>query len=306
MAGSLKRANPELVEDSVLIRAMRDANVPKFLKDDLPLFSAIVQDLFPSVEITENDYGQLQVTIEQMITERELQKMPAFILKVIQLFETFNVRFGVMLVGPTGSGKTTCYNVLQDTMTYLREQDDPSPVFQLVKKVVLNPKAISMGELYGEVNQISQEWFDGLASKVMRSAAQETDETKTWVVFDGPVDALWIENMNTVLDDNMTLCLANGQRIKLRSQMRMLFEVQDLAVASPATVSRCGMVYLTPEQLGWRPYVRTWLTTFFTDEELLSQACKDHLWMLFDATVDLALEFIRAQCTEPIKTTDLQ
>jgi dynein heavy chain len=75
--------------------------------------------------------------------------------------------------------------------------------------------------------------------------------------------------MNTVLDDNMTLCLSNGQRIKLRKEMRMLFEVNDLLVASPATVSRCGMVYLTPEELGWRPFVRTWIDTFFTDPDVM-------------------------------------
>ena len=60
MAGSLKRANPDMDEEAVLIRAMRDSNVPKFLRDDLPLFSAIVQDLFPSVQIKEADYGELQ------------------------------------------------------------------------------------------------------------------------------------------------------------------------------------------------------------------------------------------------------
>lgn len=123
-------------------------------------------------------------------------------------------------------------------MTEIRHRNSPDERFQKVKTCVLNPKSITMGELYGEVNPISQEWTDGLASKIMRNAAGEQGDERTWVVFDGPVDALWIENMNTVLDDNMTLCLANGQRLKLRSQMRMLFEVQDLAVASPATVSR--------------------------------------------------------------------
>jgi dynein heavy chain len=83
--------------------------------------------------------------------------------------------------------------------------------------------------------------------------------------------------MNTVLDDNMTLCLSNGQRIKLRPEMRMLFEVQDLAVASPATVSRCGMVYLTAEEMGWKPYVQSWIQRKFPNEEIISKELKEHL-----------------------------
>jgi len=140
----------------------------------------------------------------------------------------------------------------------------------------------------------------------MRNASKETEEEKTWVVFDGPVDALWIENMNTVLDDNMTLCLANGQRIKLRAPMRMLFEVQDLAVASPATVSRCGMVYMTAEELGWRPYVKTWVNTFFRDMDSMTDTLKQYILETFEAVIDPGLDFIYSYGSEPIKTTELQ
>ena len=76
--------------------------------------------------------------------------------KVIQLFDTFDVRFGVMIVGPTGGGKTSCYEVLADAMTTLRkEKNSKDSRYQVVRKEVLNPKSISMGELYGEVNTIS-------------------------------------------------------------------------------------------------------------------------------------------------------
>ena len=83
MAGSLKRANPDMVEDAVLIRAMKDANVPKFLKEDLPLFFAIIGDLFPGIEVKENDYGILKTTLEKMTVEKHMVDQPNFILKCI-------------------------------------------------------------------------------------------------------------------------------------------------------------------------------------------------------------------------------
>eukprot|EP01041_Mallomonas_annulata_P001585 gene1585-3062_t len=304
MAGSLKRANPNTPEELVLIRALRDSNVPKFLADDLPLFAAIVQDLFPGVDIPSNDYGELQVALEEELTRAGLQKVPKFIGKIIQMFDIFNIRFGGTLVGPAGTGKTTCYRILAALMTNLREKGSTNPEFQRVRFRVFNPKCITMGELYGEFNPLTQEWHDGLASSIMREFVAEEGDDKRWTVFDGPIDALWIENMNTVLDDNMTLCLANGQRIKLKNEMKCLFEVMDLAVASPATVSRIGVVYLTPSDLGWMPYVSSWVN------RSLPQSCPDfvapHLLSLFERVFTKGLAYQRKKCKEPVETVDIQ
>ena len=126
---------------------------------------------------------------------------------------------------------------------------------------------------------------------------QDTSHDHHWVVCDGPVDALWIENMNTVLDDNKMLCLANSERIKFTPFIHMVFEVQDLAVASPATVSRCGMVYIDPAELGWRPYVKTWLAESCSK---LKMETREFVFNLFDLYIDQGLKFIMKKCTQAI------
>lgn len=76
------------------------------------------------------------------------------------------------------------------------------------------------------------------------------------------MDTLWIENLNTVLDDNKMLCLSNGQRMKLPATIQFLFEVENLLHASPATVSRCGMIFMDNQQLSWRLVVSKWIKQF--------------------------------------------
>jgi dynein heavy chain len=304
MAGGLKRSNPELSETLVLIRALRDSNVPKFLADDLPLFAAIVQDLFPGVEVPANDYGELEVALREEILKAGLQEVPQFIAKVIQMFDIFNIRFGATIVGPAGAGKSSCYQILAALMGNLRDKGVENQQFQKVNIKILNPKCISMGELYGEFHPLTQEWHDGLASSIMREyVAIESDE-KRWTVFDGPIDALWIENMNTVLDDNMTLCLANGQRIKLKSEMKCLFEVNDLAVASPATVSRIGVVYMTPSDLGWFPYVQSWLVRDLPSDTPVWAT--ERIAILFEKVFSKGMFFQRKYGNEPVVTADIQ
>lgn len=112
MAGTLKREQPDDKEEIVLIRAMIDSNVPKFLKEDLPLFNAIVRDLFPGFEIPQPPYEDLKFALESVMRTKILQPDNTMISKIIQFYETMNVRFGLMIIGATMSGKSTVYKTL--------------------------------------------------------------------------------------------------------------------------------------------------------------------------------------------------
>lgn len=268
MAGSLRRKVPEEVERSsdpielegdVLLKAMRDSNKPKFLTQDLGLFDNIISDLFPGKNVPPDPHLEIKGAIRKYLKENQLQETEGFMLKIIQLLETMIVRHGVMTVGFTGTGKSMITKCLAHALTELnKEMPEADPMFREVKTYILNPKAVTQEELYGWNDITTDTFTHGIVSKLVTGAMEISNDIKKWVWFDGPVDAGWIEDMNTVLDDNKMLCLPDGKRIKLPSSFTMLFEVQDLIVASPATVSRCGMVYLDSDHLGYTPAIQTW------------------------------------------------
>jgi dynein heavy chain len=159
-----------------------------------------------------------------------------------------------MVVGPTGAGKSVIINTLAAALK--DEVGGPTSIY------TINPKMITLNELYGVLDPDSRDWTDGLLSKIFKDINQDLQPGKVenrWMLYDGDVDAVWVENMNSVMDDNRILTLANGDRIRLLKHCAMLFEVFDLQYASPATISRCGMVFVDPKNLGYAPFFERWV-----------------------------------------------
>ncbi|CAG5057893.1 unnamed protein product [Parnassius apollo] len=302
VAGNLIRQMPDGDERQIVLRALRDVNVPKFLADDLLLFNGIISDLFPRVEIPVVDYGIMEQSIRNMLVKRGYDELQSFIFKVIQLYETTVVRHGLMLVGPAGAGKTKCYEVLRDALTAIKGKLAPDGFpFTPVHTFVVNPKSITMGQLYGEFDLQTHEWTDGILSSLVRAGIAVEDMDKRWYIFDGPVDAVWIENMNTVLDDNKKLCLSSGEIMKLTDRQRMIFEVADLAVASPATVSRCGMVYLDTKVIHLQPLVNAWMKSNLPS---IADNIRKLLPNLINTYLYPALQMLRENLTEIVPSID--
>ncbi|KAM4600952.1 dynein axonemal heavy chain 11 [Polymixia lowei] len=278
VAGALRRGDKTRPEEQVLMRALRDFNIPKIVTEDGTIFLGLLGDLFPGTGVERKRDLEFEQAVRQTTLELRLQPEEAFVLKVVQLEELMAVRHSVFVVGNAGTGKSQILRILNKTYSNLKRK----PVWN-----DLNPKAVDIDELFGFIHPATRAWKDGLLSSLMREQANISHPGPKWIVLDGDIDPMWIESLNTVMDDNKVLTLASNERVPLSASMRLVFEISHLRTATPATVSRAGILYVNPQDLGWNPYVASWIDTRTRQTE------RAHLTILFDKYVPRCIEQMR-------------
>ncbi|XP_077971534.1 cytoplasmic dynein 1 heavy chain 1-like isoform X1 [Styela clava] len=239
-----------LPEQEILIQSIMETMLPKLVAEDIPLLNSLLQDVFPNIVYRHDKMQALREEIKKVCEEDYLvygeneETGTAWVEKVIQLYQVSQINHGLMMVGPSGSGKSSAWRVLLKALQRLEGTEGIS--------YVIDPKAISKEQLYGNLDPNTREWTDGLFTSILRRVIDNVRGElgkRHWVIFDGDVDPEWVENLNSVLDDNKLLTLPNGERLALPTCFRVMFEVQNLKYATMATVSRCGMIWFSEDVL---------------------------------------------------------
>ncbi|KAI0009506.1 cytoplasmic dynein heavy chain [Xylariaceae sp. FL0662B] len=251
-SGGLKRARitgndgdigaEEVVEPEIIVQSIRETIAPKLIRNDVEVMMEIEADCFPGVQYVPANLVQLEDAIRRLAAERHLVVNDVWMTKVLQLYQIHMIHHGVMMVGNSGSGKSAAWRLLLDALQQVEGVEGVSHV--------IDSKVMSKEALYGNLDSTTREWTDGLFTSILRKIVDNLrgeDSKRHWIVFDGDVDPEWVENLNSVLDDNKLLTLPNGERLNLPPNIRIMFEVETLKYATLATVSRCGMVWFSED-----------------------------------------------------------
>ncbi|XP_071781183.2 cytoplasmic dynein 2 heavy chain 1 [Centroberyx gerrardi] len=240
----------KIQESGLVVQALRLNTMSKLTFADSSRFDALVRDVFSGVNFTDVEDQTLMHALDQVYKEARLELIPSQLKKALELYEQLRQRMGAVIVGPSGAGKSTLWRMLRAAL---------SKTGKVVKQYTMNPKAMPRQQLLGHIDMDTREWADGVLTHSARHVVREPQEVSSWIVCDGDIDPEWIESLNSVLDDNRLLTMPSGERIQFGPNVNFLFETHDLSCASPATISRMGMIFLSDEDTDVGALVKSWL-----------------------------------------------
>lgn len=233
-----------IVEKKVLIQGACNNVVPKLVAEDLVVFSKILEDVFPGSEVARMEDDTLKEKVLEVCGAKSYVPGEKWVQKILQIQQVLEMRHGIMAVGPSGVGKSSAVRVL---LGALEKVDGIKGEIY-----VIDPKAMDKEGLYGVLDGTTMEWTDGVFTSILRTILNNQKgeaDRRHWILFDGDVDPEWAENLNSALDDNKLLTLPSGERLGIPNNMRIILEVDSLKQATPATVSRCGMIWFSEDTL---------------------------------------------------------
>lgn len=231
-----------VIEPQIIVQSIRETIAPKLIRDDVDTMLGIQERDFPGVEYVPANFEKLTQAIQDIAAEEHYVASDTWIQKSLQLYQIQSIHHGVMMVGKSGAGKSAAWKVLLQAMQRVEGVEGVCHI--------IDSKVMSKEALYGNLDSTTREWTDGLFTGILRKIVDNLrgeDSKRHWIVFDGDVDPEWVENLNSVLDDNKLLTLPNGERLNLPPNVRVMFEVETLKYATLATVSRCGMVWFSDD-----------------------------------------------------------
>ncbi|XP_074662754.1 uncharacterized protein LOC141915202 [Tubulanus polymorphus] len=300
------------MEHSIVGQALLEIIGPRLSGDICSVFTQIVKDVFQGLPDPPGSHRaisahtriqEIELTLHSTAKENGLIPTKDWVDKCIQLYNVSLVHGGIIVAGPPGSGKS---GMIQSLVTALCA-DNPRGLsrhsassmkgsaemnhrLQKINPLVVDDDSLMFGYLH------NMDWIDGIFTSAWKKASR--NQCTTWLSLDGPLNAGWADNFSTVLDSGKTLHLRNGDRLFLSNNIKLLFETDDLTKASPATVSRAGIVFVGKTVVGWRPIAQAWMQT-------RSQQEVNVLQRAFDNTVDAISHYVLHEAKPNIRLTEV-
>lgn len=225
-------------ERKVLLRSISETIRPRLIRSEEKIFLDLLAQYFKTLDYDLEDNHKIITMLKEKMAAGRIVPLENLMNKAMQILETEKTSNGIILMGQSGSGKSVTIRRLFETLCAI-EGTQHSIYY-------IDAKVLSKENLFGHLDPVTRDWSDGLLPKILRSQSlplESETSKRAWIVFDGDIDPTWAENLNSVLDDNKILTLPNGERLQLPANIKIFFEVDSLKYTTPATITRCGMIW---------------------------------------------------------------